>query len=210
MNSSSTIISDPDPTDVMPTTSPPTAPIAIVAAGLTRTAAIGLRPRLPGAPVQPGPEHHRRRAREQRRAERDLHVRAAAAPAAAAEQVQQVRAEERHRHRPRAHPADEPVVDRALAHVHERPDRPHHHGGDQVAGDRRGRLDVEQQDQHGRHQRPAARPGQPHQQPDDRAAEHHIGVDVQSRLPFRRARQAPGLPTIPGSQYISCKQIVKV
>jgi hypothetical protein len=98
--------------------------------------------------------------------------------AAAAEQVQQIGAEEGHRHRAQHHEADHAQVDRALAQVHGGAERPHEHGGDKVAGDRRRRRDAEDQDQHRGHQRPAARAGEADEQADHGAAENHVGIQV--------------------------------
>ena len=91
---------------------------------------------------------------------------------------QQVGAEERRRDRAEHQPPHQPQVDRAGAQVHAGADRAHHHCRDEVGGDRRRRLDAEQQDQHRRHQRAAACAGHADEQPDDRAPENDVGIDV--------------------------------
>jgi len=136
----------------------------------------GPRPLVAGPAVQDVAEHHGARSDQQGRAQRDLHV--LLLRRTAAKQVQEVGAEERGWHRAKHHPADQAQVDGALAKVHRRPDRPHQHGGDQVTGDSGGWFHTEQQDQHRRHQRAAARSGQPDEQADHRAAQHDVRVEA--------------------------------
>jgi hypothetical protein len=98
--------------------------------------------------------------------------------------LEQERAEERHRYRADRHQPDHAQVHRALVQVNGGADGPHHDRGDQVAGDGRGRLDREQQDEHRRHQRAAAGTGQPDQQPHHRATEDDIQAQAHPGAPF--------------------------
>ena len=136
-------------------------------------------PPLAGPAVQDVAEHHGGGADQQCRAEEDLDL--LLRGRAAAELAEQERAEERHRHRAGHHPAHQAQVHRALVQVHGRAHGPHQDGGDQVAGDRGGWLDAEQQDQHRGHQRAAAGPGEPDKQPHHRAAEDDVGVELHRR-----------------------------
>src|SRR5664280_810176 len=76
------------------------------------------------------------------------------------------------------HTADEAEVDGALAQVHERPDRPHHHGCHEVAGDGGRGLDAEKQDQHGCHQCPTTCAGHSNQEAHDGTPKHNVWVDA--------------------------------
>ena len=131
------IISEPEPTEVMPTTMPPIMPIAIVRSGLRLDLVDASAAVLARAAIEDVAQHHRAGADQQRDAECQLDV--ALRRLRMAEQVQQVGADERHRNRAEHHPADQAQVDRALAQVHDRADRAHHHRRDQVARDRRRR-----------------------------------------------------------------------
>jgi hypothetical protein len=145
------------------------------------------RARLTGATVERVAQHHRRRPGQQRNPQSDLDVplRGGHVP----HQVEQVGAQEGGGDRAEHHPPDEPEVHGACAQVHKRPQRAHHHRRDEVAGDRRRRSHPEQQDQHRRHERTATGAGHPDEQPDDRAAQNDVGIDVHSR---RRAYRAAG------------------
>ena len=92
--------------------------------------------------------------------------------------MQQVGPEERCRDRADDHPLDQTTIHRPGTQVNGRTDRAHHDRGDQVAGNRGRRRDAEEQDQHRRHQRPAARTGHAYQQPDNRASENDVWIDV--------------------------------
>jgi hypothetical protein len=74
------------------------------------------------------------------------------------------------------------IVDRRVPflalEVHGGADRPHHHRGDQIAGDGGGRLDAEQEDQHRRHQGSPARARHADEQTDDRASQNDVRIDV--------------------------------
>ena len=91
---------------------------------------------------------------------------------------------ERRRHRPDAQPADELEVDRAPPEMHEGTNRLHHRRRHQVAGDRSQWRHAEEQDEHGRHQRPAAHPRQPHDDPDAASRQRHRPVPVHQGRPL--------------------------
>jgi hypothetical protein len=138
--------------------------------------------------VEEHPQCHRGRPHEQRGAEDGLHV--ALRALGVAEQMERPRAEQRGGHRPDDHVADEPVVDRLLRHVHGGADGAHEHGGDEVARDGGRRLDVEEEDEHRRHERPAARAGHPDQEAHEGAAQDDVGVNRHLGLP-RDGRRSP-------------------
>ena len=96
--------------------------------------------------------------------------------------MQQVGAEKGRRHRAQNHPADQPMVDRALAQVHRRPERAHHDRRHQIARDRRRGRHSEQQDQHRRHQRTPTGARQPDKESDDGGSEDYVWIDVHSCL----------------------------
>ena len=154
----------------------------------------GADPPLAGPAVQDVAEHHGRGADQQRRAEQDLDL--LLRGRGVAELAQQEGAEERHRHRAGHHPADQAQVHRPLVQVHGRADGPHQDGRHQVAGDRGGRLDAEQQDQHRGHQGAPARAGEPDKQPHDRTAKDDVGVEVHRR-PSPLPQVTAAAPSIP-------------
>jgi len=157
------------------------------------------QPLMAAAPVEDVAQHHGTGPDEQGRAEHGLdpvlggqRLGRRAVP----EQVQQVGADEGHRHRAAHQPADQLEVDGALADVDGGAEGPHDHGGDQVTGDRGGRLDPEQQNEHRSHQGPAAGPGQADQETHDRAAQNDVGIDVQCCL---RGSGTESIHTVPAS-----------
>ena len=64
-----------------------------------------------------------------------------------------------------------------LRHVNSRPKWPHEDGSDKIAGDGRRGLDIEQQDQHWRHQCPTTRSRQPDEEPNETAPEDDVRID---------------------------------
>ena len=113
------IISEPDPTEVMPTTSPPSIPIRTVGTGRGTISWIWPVRSGPVATVEGVAQHHRRGAQQQRGAEHGLDF--ALRRLGVAHHVQEIGAEEGHRDRAQDHPADELPVDRPLAQVHAAP-----------------------------------------------------------------------------------------
>ena len=65
-----------------------------------------------------------------------------------------------------------------FSQVHRRPKWAHHDCRHQVTGDRRRRLDPEEQDQHRRHQRATTGASHANQETDHGASEHNIRIDV--------------------------------
>ncbi len=128
------------------------------------------------AAVEQIADDHRAGSYQQRRTESDFDV--VHRGLGVADQVQEVGAEERGRHRSDHHPADQLEVDRPGPEVDERAEGPHDDGGHEVARDGAPRLDVEEQDQHRRHQRSSARAGHSNEHSDNRATQNDVGIDV--------------------------------
>ena len=179
-NSSPTIIRDPEPTEVRPTTRPPRTPKREGGSGAGRDVGDVACPGAAATPVEQVAQHHRPGSDEQRGAEVGLDARLRRL--GVADQMQQVAAREGGRDRAQHHPLDQPVVHRAGAHVDSSAEGPHQHRRHEIGGDRRGRLDPEEEDEHRGHQRAPAGAGHADQQADDRAAQDDVGIDVHGEI----------------------------
>ena len=160
------MMSEPEPTDVMPTTSPPSAPTMTVGDGPYddhgRARAVGPHHPVadPGPLEQPqvGADDQPERGDQQGHAERLLQE--ALQRLAVGECARDQHAAEGRRHRAQAQPPHEPEVHRLPSQVHGGPGRLHHRTRDQVAGDGDERVHLEEEDEGRRHQRTAAHAGQ--------------------------------------------------
>jgi hypothetical protein len=184
-SNNSTIISDPEPTEVMPTTSPPTTPLSTVGRGRKRNGSPGpgrtRRGRAPAGPSGPGAGPWRRSKRQPPATPPENLLDAGLNHRPVAQRPQHQHAGEGGRHRPDHQPADQPEVDGAAMQMDPATDGLHDHRGHQVAGNGGQRLDVERQHQDRGHQRAAAHPGQAHGEPDEQPGGGHIQVDLQGR-----------------------------
>ena len=149
------MMSEPEPTEVRPTTRPPRMPISSVGSRLT-TNGQRYRPVLASLGQQ-RPNDEAGGDHQQRDAERQLECACIAAPEPS------LRSSSTPRNAEGIEPSISQVpalVDGAPPPVHRAADRLHHHRRDDVAGDGGQRLDAEQQHQDRRHQRAATHPGQ--------------------------------------------------
>ena len=162
-------MSEPDPTEVMPTMSPPIMPMSEGGHGSNGQVVHDALALVGPAPVEVVAKQHGRCAHQQRGAQRLLDVglrRLASYPGGAADTP---RGRPSERSPSTIHPTRLRLTV-PLLQVHGCTERPHDHRGHQVARDGGGRLHVEQEDEHGRHQRAASRSGQTHQEAHDGTA----------------------------------------
>ena len=172
------MISEPEPTEVTPTMTPPMMPISSVGTGLT-TNGIMLSPGLRRAPSS-GFTISPVTTTSSGDAERHLHL--ALQRRARPELAQHQHAQERGRDRPEHQPPDQRLLHGAALPVDRAADRLHDHRRDDVARHRGQRLDAEQQHQDRRHQRPAAHAGQADDEADAEAAQDDEGVEHSQHL----------------------------
>ncbi len=166
---------EPDPTDVMPTMNPATAPRMMVGIGRGDDLGSGhpRRALAEGQSVLPHleqrPRHQPGGRQQQRQPEQRLERRVELL--AARLEADEPGAEERRGHRPDAQQLDQLEVDRRVPQVNECARRLHHEARDEVAGDRGQRVGTEEEDEHRRHQRAAAHPREPDDDPDEQPAD---------------------------------------
>jgi hypothetical protein len=175
-------MSDPDPTDVIPTIIPPTTPMMSVGNGSDLQVVDDSLAGVPGSAVEDVAQHHGRRADQQGGAQGNLHV--VLGCLGVTQEMEHVRSGECGRYRPDHHPCHQAEVDGPLSEVDGRPDGPHHHCGHEVARNGRG----------GRHEGAASRTGHPDQEADDGAAQHDVGIQPTTTLVSMPRRGAPSLP----------------
>jgi hypothetical protein len=189
-SSNMTIISEPEPTEVMPTTSPPITPISMVGRWPDPKRPSRRRPG-PGHPERPSGRADLEQALggdrgggQQQRHPQDL-LDAGLDHGAVAELAQDQDAGEGGRNRPDHQPTDQGELDGAAAQVDPAADRLHDDRRDQVAGDGGQRLDLEGQHEQGGHERAAAHPGQAHGEADQQPGGGQMQVDLQAQPPCR-------------------------
>src|SRR5262249_30465764 len=94
-------------------------------------------------------------------------------------------------HRPDGQPLHQVTVDRALANVNGAADRLHDHGGHEVARDGGQRLNLEDQHQNGRHQRPATHAGKADGKADNQPGKSHPAIEMHAVALASRAAAWP-------------------
>ena len=181
-------MTEPEPTLVMPTSRPPSAPTSRV--GIGRIARVVVLAWVPDAdPAQVDVEAQRVGHRGEEQREADAQLEHLVELAGSAQPVDEVRTEQRHRHRADDQPLGELHVGRALALVHDRAAGLVDRGRSEVGGDDGGGVADAEEDQRRRHQRSAAHAGQADDGADEEAGredrEEGGGEDVVHEAAFR-------------------------
>ena len=93
--------------------------------------------------------------------------------------------------RSRHQPPRQSAVDGSVPEVDGTADRFHDERGHEVGRDRRQGLDLEQEDEDRRHQRPAAHAGQADGEADDQAGDRYVAIDVEHAAASRAGALQP-------------------
>ena len=173
----------PDPTEVRPTTKPPDAPDRH---GDDLVAPLKQKRRVVGAAVQERLREKAETAEDERGADDLRHRRVGASPEAACD----LHADERQRRRAEQHPEREVPVNGAEHAVPHGAERLEHGAVQDVGADGDLRVEPEDEDQDRRHQRAAAHPGHPDEDPDEQAGER----ELPGHRERRSRRITPGMP----------------
>jgi hypothetical protein len=144
------------------------------------------------ATVEHHAQCHRGRTEEQHGAEDALDV--GLRGVGVAHQVQQVGPEEGGRDGSDGQPLHQVQTHGSLPQMHRGPERAHHDGGHQVAGNGHRRLDVEEQHQHGCHERAASSAGHADQETDNRTPQNDVRVQALSLICREGLAFCPILP----------------